>query len=304
MVLSKSDLEKIIPKENIKYNEPMHKHTSFKTGGIADCFIIAKTIDQIKNVIKYAKDSKIPIYIIGNGSNLLVLDNGIRGIVLKIDLDNIEIKETNNNILVYVGAGVKTMALAQILKQKGISGFEELSGIPGTIGGANAMNAGAYGKEFKDVILETKCLNKENGNIEILKNEEQNLVYRGSIFKQNKYVILETVLCFEKGEKAKIEEKMNNYMAQRKEKQPMEYPSAGSTFKRGDNYITAKLIDECGLKGFSIGGAQVSKKHAGFVINKGNATSKDILDLINYIKEEIKEKYNIEIQEEIKIIGE
>ena len=304
MILEKSKLEEIIPKENIKYDEPMSKHTSFKVGGPAEYYITANTVEQVKNILNYSNENNIPLYILGNGSNLLVLDKGTKGIVLKIQIEKLEIEEHENEVIVCVGAGNKMMALAQILKQKGISGFEELSGVPGTVGGANFMNAGAYGREMKDIIIETKCLNKETGEIEILKNEEQQLVYRGSIFKQGQYIILETKLKLEKGNEAEIEEKMNGYLNQRKIKQPVEYPSAGSTFKRGNDYITAELIDKCGLKGYSIGGAQVSEKHAGFVINTGNATAKDILDLINYIKKTVKEKYNVEIKEEVEIIGE
>ena len=303
MAILVGDLEKKIPKENIKYNEPMSKHISFKTGGPADCYIMAETVLQIKDILQYAKESNIPLYIIGNGSNLLVSDSGVRGIVLKIAFENIQIEEKEETILVHVGSGVKLMALAQILKQKEISGFEELAGIPGTVGGANYMNAGAYGKEIKDILVETKCLNKENGQVEILKSEEQELVYRGSIFKNKKYMILETTFCLQKGTKAEIEEKMNEYVQQRKEKQPTEYPSAGSTFKRGKDFITAKLIDECGLKGFSIGGAQISEKHAGFIINKNNAKSQDILDLIEYTKKKVFEKFGVNIEEEVEIIG-
>lgn len=303
MINQKYDLEKILPKENIKYNEPMSKHTSFKTGGNADYFIIAKKIEQIQQTIEFSKKNNIPFYIIGNGSNILVSDDGFRGIVLKIDLDSIEIEEQNTTATVTVGAGVKLMALAQNLKQKEITGFEELSGIPGTIGGANFMNAGAYGKEIKDILIETKCLNKETNQIEIIKKEEQKLEYRSSIFKNKKYIILEAKLSLNKGNKHEIEQKMNEYIRQRKEKQPTEFPSAGSTFKRGENFITAKLIDECGLKGFSIGGAQISVKHAGFIINKGNATSKDIMELIQYTKRKVFERFGVHIEEEIETIG-
>lgn len=297
-----SDLRKVIPKENIKINEPMSKHTSFKTGGPADYYIRANTIEQIQKATQIANENNIPLYIIGNGSNLLVLDKGIHGIVLKISLENIKITENNQGIIITAGAGVKIMALAQKLKQEEITGFEELAGIPGTIGGANYMNAGAYGKEIQDILLETLVLNKQTGKIETLKKEKQNLSYRNSIFKQNKYIILETKLLLQKGNREIIEQKMNEYFSQRKEKQPIEYPSGGSTFKRGQGFITAKLIDECGLKGYSIGGAQISEKHAGFIINKGNATSKDILDLIEYTKKKVFEKHGVEIEEEIEII--
>ena len=298
-----NNLRKIVAKENIKTNEPMSKHTSFKTGGPADFFVVAKTTSDIEKIIEFAKENNIPLYVIGNGSNLLISDNGLKGIVLKIELDNIEFIESNSKIFVKAGAGVKMMALAQRLKQLDITGFEELAGIPGTIGGANFMNAGAHGKELKDILVETKILNIKTGKIKVLKNEQQDLVYRGSVFKSKKYIILEILLELAKGSKKEIEEKMNRYLQERKEKQPMEYPSAGSTFKRGKNFITSKLIDGCGLKGYSIGGAQISEKHAGFIINKGNATSKDIIDLIEYTKKKVFEKYGEEIEEEVEKIG-
>ena len=297
-----SDLKKVIPEENIKINEPMSKHKSFKTGGPAEIYIIGKTLEQIQEVLKYSNQNNIQLYIIGNGSNLLISDEGIKGIVLKIAVDNIETLESDFGVLVKAGAGVKIMALAQILKKDGITGFEELAGIPGTMGGANYMNAGAYGKELKDIIVSTKAINKETGEIETLKNEEQELKYRSSIFKNRKYIIIETMLNLQKGIPEKIERKMNDFLNQRKEKQPIEYPSAGSTFKRGEKFITAKLIDECGLKGYQIGGAQISEKHAGFIINKNNATSKDILDLIQYTKKKVFEKFGVQIEEEVEII--
>ena len=297
-----SDLKKVIPEENIKINEPMSKHTSFKTGGPAEIYIIGKTLEQIQEVLKYSNQNNIQLYIIGNGSNLLVSDEGIKGIVLKIAVDNIETLESDFGVLVKAGAGVKIMALAQILKKDGITGFEELAGIPGTMGGANYMNAGAYGKELKDIIVSTKAINKETGKIETLKIKEQELKYRNSIFKNRKYIIIETMLNLQKGIPEEIERKMSNFLNQRKEKQPIEYPSAGSTFKRGEKFITAKLIDECGLKGYQIGGAQISEKHAGFIINKNNATSKDILDLIKYTKKKVFEKFGVQIEEEVEII--
>ncbi len=287
----------------IKYDEPMSKHTSFKTGGNADYFVIAKDEQDIKEAIEFAKKKKISVYIMGNGSNLLVTDKGVRGLVLKIELDSIKIFEIGKDIIVTAGAGVKIMALAQELKNNSVTGFEELSGIPGTIGGANRMNAGSYGKEMKDIIIETKCMDYE-GNIIILKNEEQEFDYRRSIFKNSKYIILEVKLKLLKGKKEEIQAKMESLATERKAKQPLEYPSAGSTFKRGKDYITAKLIDETGLKGYKIGGAQISEKHAGFIINTGNATTKDILDLIEYTKNKVHEKFGVNLEEEVEIIGE
>ena len=298
-----SELEKIIPKENIKLNEPMSKHTSFKTGGIAEYYIKAEDIKQIKNVVKYARENNIPLHIIGNGSNILVSDKGVKGIILKISSEKIEIKLEDEDVIVNVGAGVKIMALAQKLLQQSITGFEELSGIPGTIGGAIKMNAGAYGKEMKDIVISTLYMDDE-GNILELTNEEQEFSYRHSTFFENNYIILETKLHFKKGNSNEIKEKMDKCLIQRNEKQPTEFPSAGSTFKRGKDYITAKLIDDCGLKGYSIGGAQVSEKHAGFIINKGNATSQDIFNLIVHVKQEVFKKFKIKIKEEIEYIGE
>ena len=297
-----SNLIEFIPKDKIKIEEPMSKHTSFKTGGNAEIFVIIEKENQIKKLLEYTRKNDIKLYIIGNGSNLIVSDEGVKGIVAKIAFEETIITKDEENIIVKAGAGVKVMALAQMLKQEEITGFEELSGFPGTIGGANYMNAGAYGKEMKDVILETKALNRETGKIEVLNNKEQKLEYRSSIFKNKKYIILQTTMKFQNGKKEEIEQKMNEYLSQRKEKQPLEYPSAGSTFKRGDGFITAKLIDECGLKGYQIGGAQLSEKHAGFIINKDNATSKDILDLINYTKKKVFEKFGVQIEEEVEII--
>ena len=298
----KQELENLIPKENIKYNEPMSKHTSFKTGGMADYYIIAKTKQDVECVQNLSKKYDIPLYIMGNGSNLLVKDKGVTGIVLKVAIEKIDIKKSKTkDIYVTVGAGVKTTILGAKLKCEGITGFEELAGIPGTIGGANRMNAGAYGKEMKDIIVKTQCIDK-NGNVFILNNNEQQLGYRESIFQKNDYIILEVMLKLEKGNKKEIEKRMKECELLRKNDQPLEFPSAGSTFKRGNGFITAQLIDECGLKGYTIGGAQISEKHAGFIINKGNATSEDILKLIEYTKKKVFDKFKVEIAEEIEII--
>ena len=300
-----NDLEKIISEESvILVNEPMSKHTSFKIGGNADIFIKAKTEEDIKKILKYSSEKEIPLTIVGNGSDLLVKDGGIRGIVLKVDIDILKIDKINDkDYIITVGAGVKNGYLAQKLLIDEIEGFEFASGIPGSIGGALRMNAGAHGGEMKDIVLETMCMDKQ-GNICVLSNEEQEFEYRNSIFKLNKYIILSTKLKFKKGIYKEIKEKMDEYANWRKEHQPIEYPSAGSTFKRGTDFITAKLIDECGLKGYSIGDAEVSTKHAGFVINKGNAKAKEVIDLIEYIKEKVADKFGKEIELEVQIIGE
>ena len=302
-IISK-ELKDLISEESIiKIKEEMSKRTSFKVGGPADIFIIAKTEKDVKTILDYAKMRKIPLTIIGNGSNLLVKDGGVRGIVLKIGIEELNIEKEDDEYIITVGAGVKNGFLAQKLLIEEIEGFEFASGIPGTIGGAIRMNAGAHGSEMKDIVYETKCMDME-GNIKILSNDEQKFSYRNSIFSSNKYIILEVKLKLRKGLYKEINSKMNEYSNWRNEHQPLEYPSAGSTFKRGEDYITAKLIDECGLKGYKIGGAEVSTKHAGFIVNKENAKAKDILDLVKYISDKVYEKFGKKIELEVQVIGE
>ena len=298
-ILEKSKLNK----ENLYYDEPMAKHTSFKIGGPADVFIKVDNIEELKETLDLSKKNQIPLTIIGNGSNLLVTDKGIRGITAKLNLKDIEIKNENNKQIIKVDAGVPLGLLAQKLLKEEITGFEELSGIPGTIGGAVIMNAGAHGKELKDILKKVTAMDY-NGNIHEFTNEECQFSYRNSRFQKEKYIILQATLELEKGNSTEIKEKMDEYMQFRKEKQPIEYPNAGSTFKRGEDFVTAKLIDEAGLKGYKVGGAQVSKKHAGFIVNVDNATAKDVIELTDYIKEKIEEKFGKKINLEIQIIGE
>ena len=298
-ILEKSKLNK----ENLYYDEPMAKHTSFKIGGPADVFIKVDNIEELKEILDLSKKNQIPLTIIGNGSNLLVTDKGIRGITAKLNLKDIEIKNENNKQIIKVEAGVPVGLLAQKLLKEESTGFEELSGIPGTIGGAVIMNAGAHGKELKDILKKVTAMDY-NGNIHEFTNEECLFSYRNSRFQKEKYIILQATLELEKGNSTEIKEKMDEYMQFRKEKQPIEYPNAGSTFKRGEDFVTAKLIDEAGLKGYKVGGAQVSEKHAGFIVNVDNATAKDVIELTDYIKEKIKEKFGKKINLEIQIIGE
>lgn len=286
-----------INKENILLNEPMSKHTSFKTGGNAKLFVKAYSISEIKNVLKIVKENKIPLFILGNGTNLLVKDEGFDGIVLQIKLNDINIVDN----IVTVDAGVKNAVLSNKVLEKSLTGFEFASGIPGTIGGAIKMNAGAYGNEMKDIVQEVTYIDFD-GNVNTISNKQCEFEYRNSIFFKLNCVILQTKLKLEYGNKEEIQNKIKELAIQRKEKQPLEYPNAGSTFKRGEDFITAKVIDECGLKGYSIGGAEVSQKHAGFIINKNNATSKDILDLIKYVQSTVKEKTGKEIKLEIEVI--
>lgn len=321
------ELTKVIPTTRIYMNEPMKKYTSFKVGGNADVLVKIKDIKELMHALNTANRYNEMVTVIGNGSNILVKDNGIRGIVIKIEFDKINIDKQKDFALVTAGTGVKLARLAQELLSNGITGFEFAAGIPGTIGGAVKMNAGAYGGEMKGIVINTKCLElkKENrgarisniedieiteppesideSNIVVLENSEQNFRYRDSVFSNKKYIILETKLKLSYGNKEEIQTKMNEYNNSRKEKQP-DLPSAGSTFKRGEDYITAKLIDECGLKGYKIGGAQVSEKHAGFIVNTGNATAQDIIELINYVKKVVHEKTGKNIELEVEILGE
>ena len=290
-------IENGISKENILLNEPMSMHTSFKTGGKVDYFVKAYSVEEIKCILKVSKENNIPLFVLGNGTNLLVKDEGFRGIVLQVKLEDIKINGTE----VVVKSGVKNAVLSKKLTDNSLTGFEFASGIPGTIGGAIKMNAGAYGSEMKDIVSEVTYLDY-NGNIHTINNSECEFSYRHSRFFKEKAVILGAKLNLQYGNKEEIENKVKELLNQRKEKQPLEYPNAGSTFKRGDNYITAKLIDECGLKGYSIGGAQVSEKHAGFIVNKSNATSTDILNLIEYVQKIVKEKTGEDIKLEVESI--
>ena len=290
-------IENGIEKDRIFLNEPMSKHISFKVGGNADIFVKAYSVEEIKKVLKISKENNVPLFILGNGTNLLVKDEGFRGVVLQVKLE--DIKVDGNQVIVQ--SGVKNAILSKKLLENSLTGFEFASGIPGTIGGAIKMNAGAYGGEMKDIVETVTYLDYE-GNIHTINNLECEFSYRYSKFFNEKAIILEVKLKLEKGNKSEIEEKISELLKQRKEKQPLEYPNAGSTFKRGEGYITAKLIDECGLKGYCIGGAQVSEKHAGFIINKDNATSFEILALIEYVQKNVKEKTGKEIKLEIEII--
>lgn len=288
----------------IKTDEDMSKHTSFKVGGKADFFIKINDIEDLKYILNFTKQNQIPLTVIGNGSNVLVKDNGIRGITIYLNFDNMQIDESKNEeVIVTVGSGVKLAMLAVILQKKGIAGFEFASGIPGTIGGAIRMNAGAYGKEMKEIVENVTFMDEE-GNIHKLENEQIDFSYRYSRFKEKQEIIIEAKLKFQKEDGEKIKAKMDEYRKARKEKQPTDMPSAGSTFKRGTNYISAKLIDDAGLKGYKIGGAQVSLKHAGFIVNTGNATAQDILDLIDYVIKVVYEKFGKILELEVEVIGE
>ena len=296
------NLSKIISEERIKQNEPMKNHTSFKIGGPAEFYIKIKSIEELQKILKFAKKENIKITIVGNGSNILVSDKGIDGIVIRTNLKEIKIKDIEQNkVEIIVDDATPIGFLAQKLLKEEITGFEEISGIPGTIGGAILMNAGAHEKEIKDIVTEVTAIDYE-GKIHKFTNKESEFTYRYSKFSEGNYIILQAKMVLEKGNAKDIKTKMDEYAQYRKEKQPIEYPSAGSTFKRGTDFITAKLIDEAGLKGYSVGGAKISEKHAGFIINTGNATAQDVLDLAKYVTDKVYEKFGKKIEFEIKIL--
>ena len=297
------ELQKKIDKKQILANEPMSKHTSLKIGGIADFFVKVSNITELKFVLELSKKNKIPLTIIGNGTNLLVRDKGIRGIVLKPEFNEFKVERNKDKAFITVGAGFPVGKLANIALKEELSGLEFLAGIPGTIGGAIRMNAGAYGKEMKDIVVSTKYM-QQDGKIKKINLEEHSFSYRNSTFSKLDVIILETVIEVDYGKKEEIQNKINEYMTSRIEKQPLDLPNAGSTFKRLEDIPTAKLIDDCGLKGYRVGDAAISEKHAGFVVNLGNAKAVEVIELINYIKEQVKIKFNKNIELEILVIGE
>ena len=282
-------------------NEPLSKHTSFKIGGPARYFASVDSVDKLSILIKFLNSSKISYFILGNGSNILMPDNGYNGVVVKLsgEFENLNVSE--NTIEVGAAATLKKLTLAA--KENSFTGLEFAYGIPGSVGGAVYMNAGAYGGEIKDVLSEVSAMDKE-GNVKIFSLEESELSYRSSLFQKNNMVILSAKFSLEKGDLKEITDKMNTLLEKRKSKQPLEYPSAGSTFKRPEGYFAAALIEECGLKGESVGGAEVSVKHSGFIINKKGATAKDVLSLIRRVKDVVYEKKGVVLEPEIKIIEE
>lgn len=295
-----SKLLNIVEMEYIKIDEPMKNHTSFKVGGPVDVLIEPKTYDEVAKIIKLCKENNVPYYTIGNGCNLLVKDGGIRGVVIKLTrLNNIEVK--GERIIVQSGAWLKSVS--QVALKESLKGLEFACGIPGSIGGAATMNAGAYDGDMSKVI-ESALVIDENCNIKNLTYEELELGYRMSAILKYGYTVIEVTLKLANGDYDKIKHRMDELTFRRSDKQPLEYPSAGSTFKRPEGYFTGALIEECKLKGFSIGGAQVSEKHAGFIINKNNAIALDILNLIEHVENTVRDKFGVELHTEVRILGE
>lgn len=291
----------IMDEKRIYTKEPMKNHTTFRVGGEADYFVIPKTIEEVKHIVNLCREMDMPYYILGNGSNLLVGDKGYRGVVIQIYKEMNEITVEEHRIKVQAGAllsRVGSVALGESL-----TGFEFAAGIPGTMGGAVVMNAGAYGGEMKDVLEEVTALTPE-GEVVVLKKDELELGYRTSVIAKRDYVVLEATIALQSGDRESIKAKMDELRLKRTTKQPLEYPSAGSTFKRPEGYYAGKLIQDAGLRGFQVGGAQVSEKHCGFVINKDNATAADIDELMRRVSAIVKEKFGVELEPEVKRLGE
>lgn len=295
------ELEKIIPDTRIKYDEPMSLHTTAKIGGKADVLVMPESIDEIVNIISFARKNSIPVTVIGNGSKIIVSDDGIEGIVIKIGhkMSNIVIEGE----YIYAEAGATMPAVAIKAQQSLLSGFEFACGIPGTIGGGIKMNAGAYDGEIKNTLVSCQYLD-ENLNIVVAKNEDLKFGYRDSIFAHNpNLIVLTAVFKLTKADAKTIDEKMKKNIEARKAKQPLEYPNAGSTFRRPEGYFVGKLIDDAGLRGYCIGSAEVSTKHTGFIINKGGATCEDVYRLVSHIQKVVKEKFNVFLKPELEFMG-
>ena len=307
-----NNISEFIPAERIKYNEPLASHTSFNIGGPADVFVTVENETELAKAINFAKAENIRYFLLGNGSNVLASDEGFRGIIIKLSGDFNT--ATVDGEIIKAGAGITLSKLAGLAMNSSLTGLEFASGIPGTLGGALFMNAGAYGGEMKQIVTKVKVLKniptandtdcEGCGAIIELTGEEMQFGYRHSILKEKNYIALSCEMKLEKGDKETIASYMRELALKRKEKQPLEYPSAGSTFKRPEGYFAGKLIEDAGLGGYTVGGAQVSEKHKGFVINKGGASAKDVKELIDYVIKTVKEKDNVTLEPEVLFLGE
>ena len=294
-------LQKLLGEAKVLVQEPMASHTTFRIGGPADYFVMPETVEELAAVLKLCKEEQMPYFILGNGSNLLVGDKGFRGVVIQLykNFDGIQIEGTK----VTAKAGAMLIRVAKESGKAGLTGLEFASGIPGTIGGAMVMNAGAYGGEMKDVVTAVTVLTKE-GDIKILTGDEMNFRYRGSVVEDEGYIVLEAVMELKEGNLEEIQARIDELSIQRKTKQPIEYPSAGSTFKRPEGYFAGKLIQDAELRGYRVGGAQVSEKHCGFVINAGGATAADVMQLMQDVSEKVNAQFGVTLEPEVKRVGE
>lgn len=287
--------------ENVRRQEPMSLHTTFRIGGPADLFVTPGSIQAVADSIRICKETQTPYAVIGNGSNLLVSDTGYRGVIIQIGRNLNQVSVNGEEIRAQAGAMLSVIAKTAL--SESLTGFEFASGIPGTLGGAAVMNAGAYGGEMKDVLTEVTVLTRE-GEIRTVPAEKLEMGYRTSLAAKNGWIILEAVLKFQKGDAEAIRGRMEELKMQRVTKQPLDLPSAGSTFKRPEGYFAGKLIMDAGLRGFTVGGAQISEKHCGFVVNKGGATAEDVRNLICAVQKKVQEDAGVKLEPEVKFLGE
>lgn len=291
----------LLGKEKVRISEPMNRHTTFRIGGPADYFLLPSTAEEVKKILEICKEKELPYFILGNGSNLLVSDEGYCGVIIQLyrNYGGITVEGTD----IRAGAGALLSQIASAAKNASLTGFEFAGGIPGTLGGAVVMNAGAYGGEMKDVLKEVTVMT-EQGEIMTIPAEKLEMGYRTSLVKKAGYLVLEAVISLKAGDVEKIKAIMKDLTEKRVSKQPLEYPSAGSTFKRPEGYFAGKLIMDAGLRGYQVGGAQVSEKHCGFVINKGNATAADVCGLMKDVQEKVQEQFGVTLEPEVKFLGE
>lgn len=285
-----------VPRKNIRLKEPMNKHTTFRIGGEADCFVEIENVEQLQKIQRYLRILELPCLVMGNGSNLLVSDRGYAGVVLQIGPKMQQVRPKGDRLIVQAGALMSQVAKAAYEQE--LTGFEFACGIPGTIGGGVVMNAGAYGGEMSQVVAEVKVIDQD-GNVLELDNETMEFGYRTSAIKSHPFTVVEVTLQLAPGERETIRSRMNELAAKRREKQPLEYPSAGSTFKRPEGYYAGELIMKSGLRGYQIGGARVSDKHCGFIVNTGNASYEDVRDLIAHVQEKVKERFAVDLEPEV-----
>ena len=291
----------VLGKEQVLFEEPMKSHTTFRIGGPAEVFIMPKSVKQVQMAVKICQEEQIPYFILGNGSNLLVSDRGYRGVIIQMDRNMGEIQVEGTEIQAAAGALLSSIAVAA--RRESLTGFEFAGGIPGTLGGAVVMNAGAYGGEMKDVLKEVTVMDGD-GKIFTLPASELEMGYRTSIIKTAGYLVLSARITLSRGKEEDIKARTRELSEMRTQKQPLDYPSAGSTFKRPEGYFAGKLIMDSGLRGYSVGGAMVSEKHCGFVINKGNATAEDVVSIMKHVTEVVQEKYGVTLEPEVKFLGE
>lgn len=300
----KNELSAILSEGQLRVDEPMKTHTTFRIGGPARFYALPQTEEQLAEIVKVCNRCEIPFFILGNGSNLLVGDQGFDGVVIEIKdkFAFCQMEEKESFVSVKAGAGIMLSKLAREVANQSLEGFEFAAGIPGTLGGAVAMNAGAYGGEIKDHIVSAKVMTRD-GDVMELSKEELELGYRRSIITKKEYIVLEATFEFSHGNKDDIMAMIKDFNGRRREKQPLEYPSAGSTFKRPEGYFAGKLIQDAGLRGFRVGDVMVSEKHCGFVVNVGAGTAAQVKELIEKVSEKVEAEFGVKLEPEVRFIG-